>query len=152
MKKVQPDCNHLSLFAGMCTLQDVFLWAQLQRFFKTFMSFENPLFLCLALSGAVFIIVGFYTSRFPPKKINPLYGYRTRSSMRSQERWEYAQRFSSREMIRMGVVKILLSFIGLFFQLPSFPSLVSGISILLILIIIMFIRIEKAIGRKFREK
>jgi len=115
------------------------------------MSFENPLFLTLALSGVIFVIVGFFTKKFPPEKINHLYGYRTRSSMGSQERWVFAQRISSQEMIRTGFIKILFSLVGLLVQLPSFTAMVAGISILLILIVITFIRVEKAIKRKFNN-
>ena len=115
------------------------------------MSFENPLFLCLALSGGIFVAIGYLTKQFPPKEINSFYGYRTRSSMRSEERWEYAQKISSREMIRTGFLKLLLSLPGLFLPLPPFPSMFIGTSILLLLIVLMFLRVEKAIRRKFPD-
>ena len=116
------------------------------------MEFENPLFLTLALSGAFFVIAGFYTKKFPPEKINHLYGYRTRSSMRSQERWVFAQKISSRQMIRTGITEIIISLIGLFVQLSTFTAMVTGISILLILIVFMFLKVERAIKREFGEK
>lgn len=116
------------------------------------MSFENPLFLTLSLSGVIFVIVGFITKQFPPKKINHLYGYRTRSSMLSEDRWVYAQRISSREMVKTGLVMVFISLFGLVVQLPPMTALIAGISILLILILIMFLRVENAIKRKFREK
>lgn len=115
------------------------------------MTFENPLFLCLSLSGVIFVLVGYLAKLFPPKKINQLYGYRTRSSMRSQERWVYAQRVSPREIIRTGFLMLLLSLPGLFLPLPPFPAMLIGISILLLLIVLMFLRVEKAIKRKFPD-
>jgi len=48
--------------------------------------FDNPLFLIPSTSGLIFILAGFIMLKFPPKKINSLYGYRTSSSMKNQER------------------------------------------------------------------
>lgn len=45
--------------------------------------FENPLFLIPITSGPLFMIAGLVLLKFPPKKINSLYGYRTNSSMKN---------------------------------------------------------------------
>ena len=58
----------------------------------------NPLFLILTLSGGIFLLAGYIQFRFPPKKINHLYGYRTSTSMRSQECWDFAQTFSAKNV------------------------------------------------------
>jgi hypothetical protein len=51
--------------------------------------FDNPLFLIPSTSGLIFMLAGFIMLKFPPKKINSLYGYRTSSSMKNQERVDY---------------------------------------------------------------
>lgn len=73
---------------------------------------NNPLFLIPVLTGVVFLLVGFLMKRFPPKKINRLYGYRVSNSMKSQERWDFAQAFASKEMTKTGGVLVLLFLIG----------------------------------------
>jgi uncharacterized membrane protein len=57
------------------------------------------------------LVIGYLFYRFPPKKINPLYGYRTPRSMRSQEAWDFANKYSSALMfyffLTMPVVQAL---------------------------------------------
>jgi uncharacterized membrane protein len=59
--------------------------------------FENPLVNITFLCGLLFIIAGYILLKFPPKNINSLYGYRTSSSMENQEKWDFAQNYSSKE-------------------------------------------------------
>lgn len=87
--------------------------------------------------------------KFPPKTINGWYGYRTARSMKSQERWEFAQIYSARELVKHGLFLILFGGIGLFWepvlqtaQILSAAAIIGGI-------IILFIRVELAIKRQF---
>lgn len=43
--------------------------------------------------GPLMVVLSFIFKRFTPKKINPIYGYRTPRSMRSQEAWDCANRY-----------------------------------------------------------
>ncbi len=52
----------------------------------------SPLVIHLML-GPLMLGLAFIYQRFPPKKINHLYGYRTPRSMRSQEAWDCANQF-----------------------------------------------------------
>ena len=76
--------------------------------------FENPLMNITLLGGLIFIVFGLIMFKFPPKKINSLYGYRTNSSMKDQSRWDFAQKYSSKEIIKLGFVLMITSLIGLF--------------------------------------
>src|ERR1700761_4819527 len=60
------------------------------------------------LLGAILCIVGFISIKFPPKKINQLYGYRTASSMKNQQTWDEANYFSSRYLVRLGLILIII--------------------------------------------
>jgi uncharacterized membrane protein len=62
----------------------------------------------LLFPGAIFVIAGAVVSRFPPKKINGFYGYRTPTSQRSQAAWDFANRYGARQMMSAGVVYVLL--------------------------------------------
>ena len=44
--------------------------------------------------GLIFMFGGAVMFRFPPKEINYFYGYWTKSSMKSQYRWDFAQKHS----------------------------------------------------------
>ena len=88
--------------------------------------------------------------KYPPKKINGLYGYRTSSSMKNQERWDFAQIYSSREMIKLGLLISLNGFVGLLYHPDETPATILGLAIMIVTIIILFIRVELAIKRKFK--
>jgi len=60
---------------------------------------ENPLFIIPILTGFIFSAAGLIMFKYPPKIINSLYGYRTLISMKSQERWDFAQRYSAQKLI-----------------------------------------------------
>ncbi|MBE9586567.1 SdpI family protein [Mucilaginibacter sp. JRF] len=63
------------------------------------------------LIGVIFIIVGYIQQRFPPRKINPLYGYRMPSSMKNQQTWDEGNRYAARYMVRSGFVLTMLGVI-----------------------------------------
>lgn len=63
--------------------------------------------------GLIFFIAGSLMRMFPPKYINGMYGYRTNSSMKNQETWDEANRFSARYAQRCGILLIIIGIISL---------------------------------------
>ena len=110
---------------------------------------ENPLFNICFFVGLLFVFVGFVMFQFPPKNINYLYGYRTISSMKSQERWNFAQRFSAEEMMRLGAFLIFTSLLALIINFEESVNLIIGLSLVIVMVIILFLRVENAIKKKF---
>lgn len=115
-------------------------------------SFENPLINMTLLGGFVFIVAGFIMFKFPPKKINHFYGYRTKSSMKNQSRWDFAQRYSSKEMMKLGFVLMMTSIIGFTTNFGSLINLFLGLGLLFLTLLILSIRVEKAIKTKFDDE
>lgn len=115
-------------------------------------SFENPLINITLLVGFIFIIAGFIMFKFPPKKINHFYGYRTKSSMKNQSRWDFAQRYSSKEMMKLGFVLMMTSIIGFTTNFGSLINLFLGLGLLFLTLLILSIRVEKAIKTKFDDE
>ena len=113
------------------------------------MYFDNQLFLIPILTGPVFVIAGIIMVKFPPKKINSLYGYRTFSSMKSQDRWDFSQKYSARELIKFGFFLTLSSLIGLVFDLSENIGILIGLGFMLIAIISLIVKIENAIKLRF---
>lgn len=116
-----------------------------------FMNTQSWFFSFLILVGTIFTVVGLVTYIFPPKKINYIYGYRTNSSMKSYERWRFAQRYSRRLMVIYGIVMMMISCLGLFYSISETVDFYIGISISLFPIILLFIKTEKAIKNKFPD-
>ncbi len=58
------------------------------------------------LVGIIFLIAGFVMSKYPPKNINELYGYRTTNAMKNQANWDLAQKLSTKYMTLSGFFSI----------------------------------------------
>lgn len=116
------------------------------------MNFETSLFLTLILSGIIFIIVALVLYAFPPKKINFLYGYRTSSSMKSQERWDYAQKKGAVTLLQSGIGLLIVSFISLFLSFSEKTGNSIAIAVIIAAAVVLFIRTERAIKKKFIVK
>jgi len=62
--------------------------------------------------GPFILVLAFLFKRFPPKKINHLYGYRTPRSMKSQEAWDCANQYSSNTFVGIAglicIVQVVL--------------------------------------------
>jgi uncharacterized membrane protein len=102
----------------------------------------------LTILGLIFVLVGALLYKFPPKKMNSYYGYRTPSSMKSKEAWQFAQKFSATELMKSGVVMIL---VGIIIHLLNFSSNVQItilISSLFIFSTFIIIRVEMALKKK----
>jgi len=113
------------------------------------MNFQNTLFSMPLMVGLVFVLVAFITLKFPPKKINMLYGYRTKSAMKSQERWNFAQRYSSKLMLYCGFGLIILAVLGLIFNVSEGIGVLISTILMIIAIVILLVKTEKAIKQNF---
>lgn len=115
------------------------------------MNYLNPIFLIPALTGFIFIVIGFIFLKFPPKKINSIIGYRTSNSMKSQEKWDFAQIYSSKQMIMSGIFLTLCSLLSLVINGDEKIGVAIGIGLLILAVGLIFIRTENAIKQNFNS-
>ncbi|MCG2610380.1 SdpI family protein [Flavobacterium sp. SM15] len=101
------------------------------------------------LCGVVFSIAATIMYVFPPKKINNWYGYRTSSSMKSEERWQFAQRFSSIKMMVGGCFLVVASFLGLLIKVDEKTQLVLGTALPLLTVFYILWSTERSLKNKF---
>lgn len=115
---------------------------------NAFFALFPPLTLLCFLLGVVFLIGAQITLRYPPKKINSLYGYRTKNSMKSQQHWDFAQRYSSIKMNALGLVYLLMG--GLFYFL-NYESVAVGLLIGITTVppLVLLLQTENAIKTQF---
>lgn len=100
------------------------------------------------LTGIAFIIMALIMRRFPPKKINDLYGYRTPSSKKSQEAWDFSQKYSAVKMFQLGLLLFVTSFLNLF-GISQEQSVFVGIGLMVLGCAYMIFVTEKAIKKNF---
>ena len=83
------------------------------------MMHNEPLAMISISAGTIFILVGLFLNRFPSKKINPIYGYRSKASMHSQERWNFSQPLAGRMLAQAGVASSMIGVLSLFVTIPE---------------------------------
>lgn len=100
--------------------------------------------------GPLMVILAIIFKKFPPKRINWIYGYRTSYSMRSQEVWDEANRFSINLMIGMGIILSMIQMI-LYFTAKEKFQLIFTLILLVALFVAMMIITEKHLKKHFDE-
>lgn len=109
----------------------------------------DPFTLITVLMGSIFLFAGSVQYKFPPKKINAFYGYRTKTSMRNQDCWNFAQIYSALQMIRIALLIIVIGGLSWVFEVsPPYPLGV-GLGISILFPAVMIFKIEKALKTRF---
>lgn len=109
---------------------------------------------CNMLIPLIMVVVGFVMIKFPKKRINWFYGYRTSNAMKNQETWDFSQKYSGKMMLQFGLISLLPSII---FTLPTYGMTddeISFVSIIImciqmVLLIIVVLLTEIALKKKF---
>ncbi|MTI19596.1 SdpI family protein [Fulvivirga sp. RKSG066] len=98
--------------------------------------------------GPLMTILAIIFKAFPPKKINGIYGYRTKRSMRNQKTWDVANSYANNLMfwlfLGLSVVELPLFFL----IKPEYAALVSC-GLLTVGIIILITATEQHLKNKF---
>jgi len=101
------------------------------------------------LSGIIFAVAGIIQYVFAPKKINSLYGYRTPGSMKTDERWHFAQKYSALKLIVSGLFLLLISPLPLLVEMNATMYKIIQPGIMLLSIGYLFYTTEKALKTRF---
>ncbi|WP_105616367.1 SdpI family protein [Vallitalea okinawensis] len=88
--------------------------------------------------GAVCFVVGLIFKLLPPKKINYIYGWRSRLAMKNKETWDEAQRYGANLLIFGGIIAVVSGyFITLLF--PKMHSVAGSICAFVLLVVILIL-------------
>lgn len=113
------------------------------------MEWTNNLLELPLLCGIIFMLAGMAVYVFPPKNINFLYGYRTSTSMKSQEHWTFAQRFAAIKIIQASILLMVSSFLGLVLKIERQTEVFVGMALTLLAVLFILYTTEKALKNKF---
>ena len=111
------------------------------------MSWESPLIMVPLITGPILILAGYILYKAPPKEINSMYGYRTKRSMNSQQLWDFAQIYSGIKLMKIGLWYLLSIILGFVIRTSVTWGLVISFSILSILIVWMYLRVERELKK-----
>jgi uncharacterized membrane protein len=101
------------------------------------------------LVGFIFIIMAIVGYIFPPRKINYFYGYRTTSSMKTQEAWDFSQRFSAIKMGQIGLLLLASSFVNTFIPMSHKTAVFVGTTLIILSCVYLIWSTEMAIKKQF---
>ncbi|MDD3004329.1 SdpI family protein [Flavobacterium sp.] len=116
---------------------------------ETILFLVEDTFFTALLCGIIFCIVAVIFFKNPPQKINHFYGYRTSTSMKNQEVWDFSQRFSSQKMLESGIQLIIISFLPIFFKIDEVVNIIIALLLCLGTCIYIIVATEKAIKKNF---
>ncbi|MDG1686989.1 MAG: SdpI family protein [Flavobacteriaceae bacterium] len=111
-----------------------------------------PLPSILFLSGGIFYLAALVFSKFPPKKINYLYGYRTKASMKSQESWNFSQNYTSKKMKYISLYIFIIGAFSIFLNIELMWSLWLGIIISILMPVLMILEVEKELKTRYPKE
>lgn len=112
------------------------------------------LLICNMIVPLIMTIFGFIIKNHPPKKINGIYGYRTSSSMKNNETWEFANKLCGIIWKKVGIIMIIVTLVVTVISL-NFSDSVQGIicaitvSIQTVVLIVTIFPVEKALNKNF---
>ena len=111
-----------------------------------------PLPSILFLSGGIYYLAALVLSKFPPKKINYLYGYRTKASMKSQESWNFSQNYTSKKMKYISLYIFIIGAFSIFLNIELMWSLWLGIIISVLMPVLMILEVEKELKTRYPKE
>ena len=107
---------------------------------------QNQLYIALGYCAFMLLLV-WLLKKFPPKKINHLYGYRTQRSMKNQSTWEAANTYSSLVFFKVSLYSFFIPVV-LYFLFPQLNVLITIITNTLLLLYVLYAT-EKYLKSRF---
>ena len=98
---------------------------------------------------AFILILSYILMKFPPKKINSLYGYRTRRSMSNDKLWTVANHFSAKAMVKMSWYSFLVPAI-MYLIAPNY-NFITTVIVNTLLILSVYLQTESYLNKKFDQ-
>ena len=107
---------------------------------------QNQLYMALGYC-AFMLLLGCLLKKFPPKKINHLYGYRTQRAMKNQATWEAANTYSTLVFFKVSLYSFLIP-VALYFLYPQQNVLITIVTNTLLLLYVLYAT-EKHLKARF---
>lgn len=99
------------------------------------------------LVGIIYIFSGVILFKYPPKKINDFYGYRTRNSKSTQKKWDFAQTYSAKELMIQGAILLIIGMFSYILNIKESFEIGFGLVLMSLSMILIFYKTEKAIKK-----
>ena len=99
------------------------------------------------LVGIIYILSGLILLKHPSKKINSIYGYRTRRSKSTQKKWDFKKTYSAKELMTQGPILLIIGIVSYIFNIKELFEIGFGFVLILLSVFLIFCKTEKAIKK-----
>ena len=104
----------------------------------------------------IMLLIGIIFIKKAPNKINPVYGYRSRHSMKSIEAWKFAHYLCAKIWLYAGIVMLTLTILAMLLVLNKGQETIGLVGTItlyvqLAVIVLSIIPVEVALKRNFDE-
>ena len=104
----------------------------------------------------IMLLVGIIFLKKSPNKINPIYGYRSRRSMKSLEAWKFAHYLCAKIWLYTGIILLLLTILAMLLVISKSEDTMGVVAQMVIYVqlavmIISIIPVEIALKKNFDE-
>ena len=94
------------------------------------------------LCGPLLLLIAFIFGLYPPKKINGIYGYRTKRSMSHPDLWTEGNRYSQRYLV-LGSMGLCVFQLLAYFLLPGETGYLASVFVMILMLIGLLIMTER---------
>ena len=112
---------------------------------------SGVLFWIILGQGMLLVLFGVLYAKYPPKKINFLYGYRTSRTMANQKVWDYANKIGAQMFIRVGYASTAIGLI-VYWIYPNVYAVIIQAGVLVGGLIVGMILCERDLNRHFDKR
>ena len=109
------------------------------------------LFWVIVGQGLLLVLFGVIYSTYPPKKINYIYGYRTKRTMANQKVWDYANKIGARMMIQVGFLATAIGAI-VYWIYPNETAVFAQAAVIVIGLILGLVLCEMDLNKHFDKR
>jgi len=104
----------------------------------------------------IILIIGFWFSKKPPENINHLLGYRTARSMKNEQTWAFAQKYTGKVFKFSVIIILVLSIILMLLVLGKDEKVVANCGTVIcvlqvVMILVSIIPVECALKKNFND-
>ena len=105
--------------------------------------------LLFVLLPIIVLVVGIIFAMSPPQNINSIVGYRTSTSTKNNDTWVFAQKYSAKALLAIGVITLALGLIVGIFLPTNVISVGVTLLVQIVLLILVIPLTENALKKNF---
>lgn len=109
----------------------------------------SPIIYVLTTNGILFLLSIIFW-KFPPKKVNNIYGYRTHKAMQNQQIWDFANSTFNRSLLIYTGFSFLAGFVFVTFLNVALTW--QPMALVILSLVVSIVKTERALNENYTEE